>query len=836
MANPAYELPQPRLPLIGREAELEQLTYLLAQPACRLLTLIGAGGVGKTRLALELSFRQQTQFADGVCFVALQPLASVADLLPAIAAAAGCPVAGSADLASHLQAFLRDRQMLLVLDNFEHLIEGAGLLPDLSMAAAELKLLVTSREALNVQAEWRYTLGGLAVPQDEQATAIDNAAAVQLFVERARRIRADFDLAAERSAVLQICRLVDGMPLALELAAAWVGTLPCTTIAAEIAHNLDLLTSRMRDVPDRHRSMRAAFNSSWQRLGEDEQRLFARMAIFQGGFTDAAARQVAQASWPMLASLVDKSLLRHTADGRYQIHELLRQFAAEQLELLGEDRHSLRQQHCAYYRQLVIRDGAAVLGGDQLGAAALLDADIENIRQAWQWILEQADSPAIRQMTQILAMYCQGRSRYREGATLMSQAVQLLSQQTDESSRDFLAVALVDLGFFEMRLGRLQAARQSFEQARDLLDSRGRVPMAGHSSDPLIGLGFLALIHGDYQEAERLAKAACNRPDPHPGNLPPAWYVRAQAALAAGDYATAHDAARRAYDYAAASQDRWFQAYCLNDLGILACLMENYAEAAGYAEESYAIRAAFADAEGMALAQALLARIALLQGQADEARQRYEDSLALYQDLGDRGGLANALHGLGMVACAQNACQDARSYLRQALQIATDVQFVTLELAILCSSGELLLKTGHRRRGGELLQLAAQHPAGDRETRRRAQQLLASAGLAASAHHKDLAAIVADLLTDFPAEAQLAAGTESRSATGVSHSELLDPLTARENDILQLIVAGHSNKAIAETLVMTVSTVKWYCSQIYSKLGVSSRTQAIVRAQELGLV
>jgi predicted ATPase len=262
-------LHQPSQPIIGREREVQHLAGLLAQPGCRLLTVVGAGGMGKTQLVQELAIRQQEHFADGIVFVALQPLSSASGLVSAITDAVGCPRADGDDPRAHLLAYLHHQQMLLILDNFEHLLDGAALLPAMVSAAPDVKLLVTSREVLNVQDEWRYALGGLAVPTGSTPDEIDHASAVQLFVERAQRRRVDFTLEAEREHVLRICRLVDGMPLALELAAAWVDVLPCAAIADEIAHNLDLLTTRLRDVPARHHSMRATLTHSWQRLTDD---------------------------------------------------------------------------------------------------------------------------------------------------------------------------------------------------------------------------------------------------------------------------------------------------------------------------------------------------------------------------------------------------------------------------------------------------------------------------------------------------------------------------------------------------------------------------------------
>ena len=326
----------PATPFVGREADLAELAGLLATPACRLLTLIGPGGVGKTRLALRAAAeaRAAGAFPDGVHVVALQPLASADLLAGAVADAAGLAPAGARDPTEHLRDGLRGRAALLVLDNFEHLLEGAALLPPILAAAPGVRLLVTSREALALQEEWRYPVQGLPYPAGAGAADLEGPedyAAVRLFAERARRVRRDFSLAEEGADVARLCRLVEGLPLALELAAAWTSVLSCAEIAADLALGLDVLATRLRDVPERHRSMRAVFDGSWARLDDHQRAVLARLSVFQGGFRREAAEAVAGAAPATLAALVDGSLLHLEPGGRYQLHELLRQYAEERL-------------------------------------------------------------------------------------------------------------------------------------------------------------------------------------------------------------------------------------------------------------------------------------------------------------------------------------------------------------------------------------------------------------------------------------------------------------------------------------------------------------------------
>src|SRR5262249_11094821 len=327
--TPTHNLPAALTPLVGRAGELDQLAAWLTRPDCRLITLVGTGGVGKTGLALELARAHLASFSDGVYFVSLAPLASADALASAIVRALDLAVQAG-DLTAALVRALRHKQILLVLDNFEHLLDGVGLVLELLQAAPGLRIVATSRERLNVRGEQCYAVQGLEYKPS--ATATDVAPpAVRLFAQSAQRVQPEFSVSeANLPELMRIGRLTLGMPLALELAAAWVELLPLAEIAAQIERSADFLATDMHDLPERQRSMRAVFDWSWQLLRPDEQRIFRQLAVFRGGFTIAAAQTVAEASLRSLLRLVEKSLLQ-IDEGYYKIHELLRQFAAEQL-------------------------------------------------------------------------------------------------------------------------------------------------------------------------------------------------------------------------------------------------------------------------------------------------------------------------------------------------------------------------------------------------------------------------------------------------------------------------------------------------------------------------
>jgi predicted ATPase len=335
----ASSLPSQSTSFVGRSEELAAIARLLADPQCRLLTLLGPGGIGKTRLTLAVAAAHSAEFADGVAFVALASVGTPNQIVSTIGDTLHLDFAGQPDPTAHLLGYLRARRMLLVLDNFEHLLDpglpldtlgsrrdegGADLVAAILAHAPQLKVLITSRERLKMQAEWVFDVDGLAYPRQEMYASsaphsladLTEYSAVQLFVQRARQVQPDLALdEGSLTTIVQICQQVAGMPLAIELAAAGVRSLPLSEIARQIGMHLDVLATSFRDVPARHRSMRAAFDHSWELLTDEERTLFSRVAVFSVGWTLQAEAEVAGATLPALVALVDKSLVRVVPGG-----------------------------------------------------------------------------------------------------------------------------------------------------------------------------------------------------------------------------------------------------------------------------------------------------------------------------------------------------------------------------------------------------------------------------------------------------------------------------------------------------------------------------------------
>lgn len=431
-----HNFPAQGTPFIGRETELDHLVHLLESDQTRFITIQGPGGMGKTRLALELAERildpteasQHARYAPTRAYlVELAPLTSPDQLVSRLAEALEFRFSPGSEPQDQLLTYLRDKTFLLVLDNFEHLLAKADFVSEILKTAPEVKIIVTSRERLNLQSETLFNITGLDMPETTTLEQAKQYSSILLFIDSARRIQPDFELMAENlTAVLRICKLVQGMPLGIILAAAWLKMLTPAEIATEIENSLDFLATELRDIPTRQRSIRAVFDYSWNMLTEAERSTFMNLAVFRGGFTREAAQTVAGASLRTLMALVNKSLLRRdNVSGRYEIHELLRQYAEQRLHDAGAAA-SISQQHGEYYLQFLQQRDPDLKSGRQLTALQEIDADFQNIRLAWLAMLQlpptEANANRFASAVDALGMYCDRKAKYIEGEYLLRQA------------------------------------------------------------------------------------------------------------------------------------------------------------------------------------------------------------------------------------------------------------------------------------------------------------------------------------------------------------------------------------------------------------------------------
>lgn len=616
-----HNLPPAPSPLIGRDQELAALGAFLAAPATRLLTITGPGGIGKTRLALAAAHRQLSQplFPDGVYFVPLAPLSEPEAIVPAVAEAAGYPF--QTDQRSprrQIVDFLGQKSVLLVLDNVEHLLfadrpDAAALVEDLLQQAPHLKILATSREPLNLYQEQRYPLQGLQLAGTGPADTGADYAAAALFLHTAHQRLPGFEMAPPDAPVLaEICRLVDGMPLALELAASWIDSRSLSSIAADIRHNLDFLTTNVRNIPARHRSMQAVFDTSWQSLSEGEQEIYARLSLFRGGFTQEAASAVAGASLPSLARFVDKSLLRFShSQNRYEIHELLRQYAAA--KLAGASDATL-DRHAAYFSDFLHQRETDLKGPRRQQALAAIEADGENALAAWQWSVQHARLADLERALPPFALFYQARERLEEGERICRLALERLSATLPDGGPHALLLAklLAWHGRFSLRLQQYEDARRYLNQAEAVLN---RLDLK--TPDALATRAFLLLQLSDY--------AIIN----HFGG-------KAEAMT------------EESLDLYRSIGDAWGTAVALEALSQQRSNLGRHDEAIRLQEESLAIRQRLQDAQEVARAYTVLGLTLLHCGQLERSETCLRRSLTIYRTMENRALLSIPLAVLGI--------------------------------------------------------------------------------------------------------------------------------------------------------------------------------------------
>ena len=581
-AQPIHEqrrsnLPSQLTPFFGRTAEIVELTQHLTNPAARLITIVGPGGMGKTRLAqevaqsiLDLSNPTDTsghpkpkiqKYEDGVYFVALAPLRALEHIVPAIAEAINLRFqADNRPPKQQLLDYIRHKQLLIVLDNFEHLQAGAELILELLQECPSLRMLVTSREHLQLSSETLFVLESMPLPPDATWPDVLSYSAVQLFVETARRLRPKFTLTpANAQAIVRICQLVGSMPLGIILATAWVEVLSPDEIVTELSLGFDFLEADLRDLPERQRSMRAVLTQSWQRLTEAERTVFMRLAVFRGGFTRSAAQSVAGASLRMISTLVNKSLVQCEPSGRYTIHELLRQYAEAELERANQttDAHTA---HCAYYADFLHQRETGLKGPLQVTVLDEIEADFANVRAAWQWAVAQRNYEAIGRALESLYWFCEMRNRFQEGLELLRLGREQLAPVAGEAPHPIWGRVMA------RTLGQNSAFYES------PIESKARVETG------------LAIAQQDENQAEI---AFC------------LWRLAVGAYLSADSLAAmpSFEASLAQYQ---ALDDPFYQGYLLKDWGILYIALGQSERGDTLVQQSLDLRRAMGDLDGLA--------------------------------------------------------------------------------------------------------------------------------------------------------------------------------------------------------------------------------------------
>ena len=736
---PIHNLPVPLTPFFGRDQEMNDLSQVIAAPDRRCITLAGPGGIGKTRLALHVAEQHKYQFAHGSAFVPLASTASVQAVIPAIANAVRFAFCGPNDPKTQLLSYLSDKQMLLVMDNVEHLlmisseqVTIAELFIEILQQAPGIKLLITSRESLDIQGEWLLEIQGLSFPKKDRPDPVEKFSAVALFMQRARRAHPAFVVSEkDEAAVIHICNLVGGMPLALEIAAAWVKVLSPREIATEIEKSLDFLQTQMRDVPERHRSMRAIFDHSWQTLSRDEQQALRRLSVFHGGFQRQAAEQVTGASLPILSSLITRFLLRRMADGRYDMHEITQQYAALRLAEDPDEMRSMQERHSLYYLRLLEEKDAQLRGRDQQSTLADLTREIDNIRAAWDWSVSNQSFLHLHRVSFTLCYMFALHNWFAEGESTFwktSQAIEKVMRQTgqnDALQETVLYAMLAHCGYFRLRLGRAEEARSVLVPSAAFLRTSTEPSAAIYS---LWYLGFAYLQLGRFVEAKQSLLESQRLSQKHHEDWFQALAAEFLGGLAPGEstYGEAQLYLKEALAHFRQLGDPMMTSHVLSDLGHIMQKLGDLDQAEKLLLEGLEIARELDYCRfGVGTALDGLGQVAYSRGDHEKARALFLESATLFQQIGDTHRLTQVLNYQGFNALAVDAISEAQDQFCTALQLAQQTGLITSLLDALMGLSILDSRQRTREETLELVIYILEHPASGQETKRRAAQLKA---------------------------------------------------------------------------------------------------------------
>lgn len=646
--NRVVKLPTQSTPFIGREVELANIQAMLIDPECRLITLLGIGGSGKTRLAIRAGEVSQG-FKDGVCFVALAQVNSMEDIVSAIADAinlhlTAAPRAGlSLDAACKLLfQYLSGKSMLLLLDNFEHLTNHAQLVGDLLDAAPAVKVIATSRQRLNLPGEWVLELGGLSFPTSVEEIKLERYAAFELFLKTAERNSGELPATANWPAIMRICQQVEGIPLGIEMAAAWTRMLTCQEIAAEIEQNLDFLSASWRGMPERHRTLRAVFEHSWNLLSEMERTVFSKLSIFQGGFTREVALQVAGATLPVLSDFHERSFIRRFSSGRYEIHPLLGRYASEKLAASETLFTETRLRKVAYFSDWLAAMFEKLKGKEYVTALISIRGEVKNLIDVLTCMIERVDMDGLRRMLPACILYHVMNDRRLEMIRISRLFIQLierlrpLAQQGDLDATSLLALALAAARYFTIDYQHLQGSQPLFEESLQYTEK------APENNDKAYALLLNSI--GPVSDQADQAEQRCAHSADLFHRLGDAWGV-AMAHLVIGDilcFVKAKDEqARTAYGVSFAGFGRlncdWGRALCMFGQMHLERRAGKTDEAYRLAVESLDIYNQMGSVERLVPIRHFMAELDMEKGNLDVAHALYEANLAHFIQRGDAG-------------------------------------------------------------------------------------------------------------------------------------------------------------------------------------------------------
>jgi predicted ATPase/class 3 adenylate cyclase/DNA-binding CsgD family transcriptional regulator len=780
-----HNLPTQATVLLGRQRDVDEVRRLLLQPETRLVTLTGPGGTGKTRLAIQIAAELLDDLEHGVFFVELAPVRDPTLVPSAIAQVLGLRDMGGRSIVESLNEYLRRRSLLLVLDNFEQIVTAAPAVADLLAVSPGLRVLVTSREPLRLRGEREYAVPPLALPDPQRRTAPDELsgyAAAALFVERAAAIRADFAVTAENApAITEICHRLDGLPLAIELAAARVRLLTPEAMLARLDRRLPLLTQGAQDLPARQRTLRDAIAWSYDLLTPTEQALFRRLAIFVGGCTLETAEAVAVAEvgdrrWALdpvealddVESLIAKSLLRQIGgrDGtpRITMLETIREYGVEELRRAGE-LHSLRRWHASYFLALAEQAVPRFQGPEQRVWLDRIESDHANLRAALEWSLsDDRQSDAALRLSGALAWFWTARCYFPEGRRWLGRALTESPPHPD---------------------ARITA---------------------------LYGAGWMAHIHRDGIAARQHLEAAIDLARERNDRWGLAWALQVLGRVAYFDNDTeqARDLGEQSLRTARQIDDDWLIAWALHLLGLAAHIGTDYHAALAYYDEALAIRRRLGYLEGIGICFNIMGVTAYRRGDLAASLEHIRAAARTLREVGVDWTIHNTLAMFATLAAALG-----QPRLAARLAGATTAFGESLDVRPIPIIEEVLAPA----------LAAARATLGQTEY----ESAIADGGALSLDEAVAEAQAISALPVATPAVARSAGPARDRSSEPSG-------LSPREIEVLRLLAAGHTSKEVAEALVLSVRTVERHITHVYEKIGARGRADAAAFALKHGLL
>jgi predicted ATPase/DNA-binding CsgD family transcriptional regulator len=646
---PRHNLPSQTTPFIGRDRELAEIQRLITDPKCRLLILTGLGGIGKTRLSIETASnmyqKERSLFQDGVYFISLTPVVDSSSIVTAIADTLKFSFyEGKESPRQQLFDYLRQKKLLLVLDDFEHLIneESTCLIHDILSASLETKILVTSRERINALEEQVFPVSGMIIPEigtsenwQKPVEDFNTYESIQLFWQTAQRVRPGFQITTENlPSIVGICRTVDGMPLGIELAASWVEALETDAILTEIKRSIDFLETDMYTLPERQRSLRAVFDTSWNLLEEGERQAIQTLTVFHDGFTHLAASQVGNVTLKTLLSLVSKSWMQHGSDGRFHIHDLLRKYANIKLNANANECQRSHSEHSVFYCDLLYDRKIDLQGSHQQQALVEIECEIENIQAAWKWAVITSRIDLIERALYSLCAFYDVRGRFEDGEAMCSMASEKFSELSsgDQDGSNYCLPVWARVLAWQSRF------TQDVEISNELL----------HKSQEIINC--VGLSDDRHKEAQVLT-----------------WY-RFGRHFSWNDRLKAKGYFLKSLEMSRELGDKWSEARSLSDLGWVAWVTGAFDEAERMLNDSLKIQEEIGDQRGAADSLNMMAVLVKHLGRLEEAQRLHLESLAILEKLGAKFEIAIRLYALANAMIMDGKFDEGLQYAHQSLR------------------------------------------------------------------------------------------------------------------------------------------------------------------------